>query len=136
MMNQAECEHDWIRGKGDYNIKCAFCIYYPSQENRSSCKLCLRQACASCLTANNQRWRQEVENEPDDRILSSRVRILENRINKLEAELEELKYKLENNNSIEKQENIHGITELKDQIVTVRIKKGDKIIYERYCITQ
>jgi hypothetical protein len=40
MMNQVECEHDWIRGKGDYNIKCAFCIYYPSQENRSTCSIC------------------------------------------------------------------------------------------------
>ena len=26
MMNQVDCEHDWIQGKGDYNIKCAFCI--------------------------------------------------------------------------------------------------------------
>jgi len=66
MMNQEECKHDWIRGKGDYNIKCAFCIYYPSQENRSTCKLCLRQACASCLKAKNQRWRQEIEFEPED----------------------------------------------------------------------
>ena len=98
MMNQVECEHDWVRGKGDYNIKCAFCIYYPSQDNRSTCSLCLRQACASCLKARNQVWRQEVEFEPEDRILSSRVRNLENRINKLEAELEELKYKLEKDN--------------------------------------
>jgi hypothetical protein len=32
LMNQVECEHDWIRGKGDYNIKCAYCIYCPSQD--------------------------------------------------------------------------------------------------------
>ncbi|XP_044435788.1 uncharacterized protein [Triticum aestivum] len=60
MMNQVDCEHDWIRGKGDYNIKCAFCIYYPSQENRYTCSLCLIQACNSCLKSTNQRWRQEI----------------------------------------------------------------------------
>ena len=59
--------------------------------------LCLKQACASCLKANNQGWRQEIELEPEDKVLSSRVRNLENRINKLEAELEELKYNLEHN---------------------------------------
>ena len=37
MMNQVDCKHDWIRGKGDYNIKCYFCIYYPSQDNRATC---------------------------------------------------------------------------------------------------
>ena len=37
MMNQVDCKHDWIRGKGDYNIKCSFCIYYPSQDNRATC---------------------------------------------------------------------------------------------------
>ena len=102
MMDQEECKHDWIRGKGDYNIKCAFCKYYPSQDNRSTCELCLRQACASCLKAKNQRWRQEVEFEPEDRVLSSRVRVLETRINKLEEELEELKNNLENNHNPKK----------------------------------
>uniref|UniRef100_A0ACD5URB7 Uncharacterized protein n=1 Tax=Avena sativa TaxID=4498 RepID=A0ACD5URB7_AVESA len=29
MMNQVECQHDWIRGKGDYNIKCAFLYILP-----------------------------------------------------------------------------------------------------------
>ena len=24
LMNQEDCEHDWIKGRGDYNIKCAF----------------------------------------------------------------------------------------------------------------
>jgi hypothetical protein len=42
MMNQVSCNHDWIRGKGDYNIKCIFCIYYPSQKNRVTCSLCLK----------------------------------------------------------------------------------------------
>jgi E3 ubiquitin-protein ligase DOA10 len=42
MMNQVSCNHDWIRGKGDYNIKCIFCIYYLSQENRVTCSLCLK----------------------------------------------------------------------------------------------
>ncbi|XP_024313504.1 uncharacterized protein LOC104581709 isoform X1 [Brachypodium distachyon] len=68
MMNQVHCEHDGIRGKCDYNMKCAFCIYYPSQENRSTCSLCLKQACASCLKARNQSWRQEIECEPKERI--------------------------------------------------------------------
>jgi hypothetical protein len=30
MMNEVSCNHDWIRGKGDYNIKCIFYIYCPS----------------------------------------------------------------------------------------------------------
>ena len=97
------------------------CKYYPSKDNRSTCRLCLRQACASCLNARNQKWRQEVEFEPEDRILYSRVRILENRINKLEAELEELKYNLENTH--EPQEKIPENTELKDQMVAVKDKK-------------
>jgi hypothetical protein len=37
MMNQVTCNHDWIREKGDYNIKY---IYYPSQKNRVTCSLC------------------------------------------------------------------------------------------------
>jgi uncharacterized protein YfeS len=49
MMNQVSYIHDWIRGKGDYNIKCIFCIYYPNQENRVTCNLCLKQACVECL---------------------------------------------------------------------------------------
>uniref|UniRef100_A0A453GKG5 Uncharacterized protein n=1 Tax=Aegilops tauschii subsp. strangulata TaxID=200361 RepID=A0A453GKG5_AEGTS len=133
MMNQVDCEHDWIRGKGDYNIKCAFCIYYPSQNNRFTCSLCLKQACASCLRANNQKWRQEIELEPEERILSSRVRNLENRTNKLEAELETLKHELQNSN---KQENdVAKITEMKEQMATVRDKKGDKLIQLKDAIT-
>uniref|UniRef100_A0ACD6A033 Uncharacterized protein n=1 Tax=Avena sativa TaxID=4498 RepID=A0ACD6A033_AVESA len=136
MMNQVECQHDWIRGKGDYNIKCAFCIYYPSQENRFTCSICSRQACASCLKSNNQGWRQEVEIEPEDQILSSGVRNLENRINKLEAELEELKYKLENNSgNIDQEDNTIKNTELKDQMVTVREQKGDRLIQLKDAIT-
>ena len=57
LMDQGNCDHDWIQRRGDYNIKCAFCIYYPSQENRFTCSICLKQACASCLKAGNQRWR-------------------------------------------------------------------------------
>ena len=133
MMNQVDCEHDWIRGKGDYNIKCAFCIYYPSQDNRFTCSLCLKQACASCLRANNQKWRQEIELEPEERILSSRVRNLENRINKLEAELEKLKDELEN--SKEQNDNVPKNTEMKEQMVTVRDKKGDKLIQLKDAIT-
>jgi hypothetical protein len=54
MMNQVSCNHDWNRGKGDYNIKCIFCIYYPSQKNSVTCSLCLRQACVECLKIKNQ----------------------------------------------------------------------------------
>ena len=133
MMDQEECEHDWIRGKGDYNIKCAFCKYYPSQDNRSTCNLCLRQACASCLKIKNQKWRQEVDFEPEDNILPTRVRVLENRINKLEAELEELKYNFENRQ--EPKEKPPENTELKDQMVTVMDKRGDKLIQLKDAIT-
>jgi hypothetical protein len=55
LMDQESCKHDWIKGRGDYNIKCVFCIYYPSQENRSICSKCLKQACVSCLKLNNQK---------------------------------------------------------------------------------
>src|SRR6266536_1076751 len=133
MVNQVDCEHDWIRGKGDYNIKCAFCIYYPSQDNRFTCSSCLKQACASCLRANNQKWRQEIELEPEDRILSSRVRNLENRVNKLEAELEKLKGELENSNR--QDNNVAKITEMKEQLITLRDKKGDKLIQLKDAIT-
>ena len=133
MMNQVDCEHDWIKGKGDYNIKCAFCIYYPSIDNRFTCNLCLKQACTSCLRTSNQKWRQEVEFEPEERILSSRVRNLENRINKLEAELEKLKEVLENNK--DRDDNIANSTEMKEQMVTVRDKKGDKLVQLRDAIT-
>jgi len=95
LMDQGNCDHDWIQGRGDYNIKCAFCIYYPSQENRFTCSIYLKQACASCLKAGNQRWRQEVELEAEDKLLARRVRNLENRINSLEVELEELRSKIE-----------------------------------------
>ena len=54
LMNQEDCEHDWIKGRGDYNIKCAFCIYYPSQENRFTCSICLKQTCSSYLRTNNK----------------------------------------------------------------------------------
>jgi hypothetical protein len=91
MMNQVSCNHDWIREKGDYNIKYIFCIYYPSQENRITCSLCLKQVCVQCLKTKNQNWRNEVELESDERIISHRVRTLENKLNKLEIELEELK---------------------------------------------
>jgi ribonuclease HI/predicted FMN-binding regulatory protein PaiB len=136
MMNQVDCKHDWIRGKGDYNIKCAFCIYYPSQENRSTCNICLKQACASCLKAKNQESRQELEYEPEDEILSSRVRNLENRINKLEVELEELKGKSENKGKDKAQEeNASKNTELKDQMTTVKEQKGDRLIQLKDALT-
>jgi hypothetical protein len=47
MMDQVESEHDWIRGQGNYSIKWAYCACYPSQDNRFTCSLCLRKACAS-----------------------------------------------------------------------------------------
>jgi hypothetical protein len=95
MMNQVSCNHDWIRGKGDYNIKCTFCMYYPSLKNRVTCNLCLKQACIECQKSKNQNWRREVEIESDDKILFHCIRTLENRLNKLEVVLEELKNKVE-----------------------------------------
>ena len=59
LMNQEDCEHDWIKERGDYNIICDFCIYYPSRENRFTCSICLKQACSSCLRTNNKKWRQK-----------------------------------------------------------------------------
>jgi hypothetical protein len=91
MMNQVSCNHDWIREKGDYNIKCIFCIYFSSQENRVRSSLCLKQVCIECLKSKNQNWRREVEIESDDKILFHRIRTLENRLNKLKVVLEELK---------------------------------------------
>jgi len=119
MMDQEDCKHDWIQGKGDYNIKCNFCIYYPSQENRATCGICLKQACYSCLDKNKQVIRREVELESNDRILSSRVRILENRVNNLEEELEKLKKKLDNTNNIIKNNEIGNI-ELNEQIIPLK----------------
>ena len=119
-MNQEDREHDQIKGRGDYNIKCAFCIYYPSQENRFTCSICLKQACSSCLRTNNQKWRQELELEPEDKILVSRVRNLERRINNLEAELEQLRSKIELNEVNRIKENDRGIIELKDQAIINR----------------
>jgi hypothetical protein len=87
---------------------------------------CLKQACSSCLRTNNQTWRQEVELEPEDKILVSRVRNLENRVNNLEAEIEELRSKIELNKVNKIEENDRGITELKDQMVVNR--KNDKAI--------
>ena len=111
LMNQEDYEHDWIKGRGDYNIKYAFYIYYPSQKNRFTCNICLKQACSSCLRTNNKKWRQEVDLEPEDKLLASKVRNLENRINSLEAELEELKSKVELNEANKIEENHKGLTE-------------------------
>ena len=126
LMDQEECEHDWIKGRGDYNIRCAFCIYYPSQENRFTCSVCLKQACASCLKISNQKWRQEIELESQDKILVSRVRNLENRVNNLEAELEELRSMMELKEINKKKEDASHNIELKDQM-TIN-KKDDKVI--------
>ena len=126
LINQEDCEHDCIKGRGDYNIKCAFCIFYPSQENRLICIKCLKQACASCLRTSNQKWRQEVELESEDKLLASKVRNLKNRINSLEAELEELKSKIELNEANKIEDNHRDLTELKNQAMLNR--KNDKAI--------
>jgi hypothetical protein len=55
LMDQESCNHGCIKGRGDYNIKYVFCIYYPSQENRFTRSKCLKQACISCLKINNQK---------------------------------------------------------------------------------
>ena len=127
MMNQVDCKHDWIRGKGDYNIKCSFCIYYPSQDNRSTCSVCFKQTCIECLKSKNCNWRMEVELESEEKILASRVRILENRMNKFE----ELKNKIEYNNI--KQKGV--VIENNEQMITIRDHKDDKLIQLKDAIT-
>jgi TolA-binding protein len=74
------------------------------------------------LRTNNKKWRQEVELEPEDKILASRVRNLEDRINNLEAELEELRSKIGLNEVNKIEENDRDITKLKDQTVVNRKK--------------
>ncbi|KAK8458155.1 hypothetical protein SEVIR_3G306045v4 [Setaria viridis] len=115
LMDQGDCDHDWVKGRGGYNIKCAFCIYYPIQDNRFTCSVCLKQACASSLKNTNQQWRQEIEIVPEDKILVSRIRNLENRINILEVELEDLRSKIELNTMIEG--NVSGNTKFKYQAI-------------------
>ena len=131
MMNQVDCKHDWIRGKGDYNIKCSFCIYYPSQDNRATCSVCFKQACIECLKSKNYNRRMEVELESEEKILASRVGTLENRINKFEVEFEELKNKVEYNNI--KQKGV--VIENNEQMITIRDHKGDKLIQLKDAIT-
>ena len=131
MMNQVDCKHDWIRGKGDYNIKCSFCIYYPSQDNRATCSVCFKQACIECLKSKNYNWRMEVELESEEKILASRVRTLENRMNKFEVEFEELKNKVEYNNI--KQKGV--VIENNEQMITIKDHKGDKLIQLKDAIT-
>jgi hypothetical protein len=109
MMNQVSCNHDWIRGKGDYNIKCIFCIYYPSQENRVTCNLCLKQACIACLKSKTQNW-------------SHRVRTLENRLNKLEIVLEKLKNKVEYER-LSEDKNLQNIEWQEQSIAIIENKK-------------
>jgi hypothetical protein len=126
MMNQISCNHDWNRGKGDYNIKCIFCIYYPSQENRVTCSLCLNEACIEYLKIKNQNWRKEVELELDERIVSHRARTLENRLNKLEIELEELKNKVACDR-ISEGKTLQNI-ECQEQSIAIFKNKNDNII--------
>jgi hypothetical protein len=133
MMNQVSCNHDWIREKGDYNIKCVFCIYYPCQENRVTCSLCLKQACIECLKSKNQNWRREVELEARDKILSQRVRTLENRLHKLEIVLKELKNKVEYEH-LSKDKNLQNI-ECQEQSIAIIENKRDKIIQLKDVIT-
>jgi len=131
MMNQVDCKHDWIRGKGDYNIKCSFCIYYPSQDNRATCSVYFKQACIECLKSKNYNWRIEVELESEEKILASRVRTLENKMNKFEVKFEELKNKVEYNNI--KQKGV--VIENNEQMITIRDHKGDKLIQLKDAIT-
>jgi hypothetical protein len=126
MMNRVSCNHDWIRGKGDYNIKCMFCIYYPSQENRVTCSLCLKQACVECLKTKNQNWRKEVELESDEKIISHRVRTLENRLNILEIEIKEFKNKVECDRILE-DKTLQNI-ECQEQSIAIFENDNDKII--------
>jgi len=69
------------------------------------------------LKAGNQRWRQEVELEEEDKLLTRRVRNLENRINSLEVELEELRSKIELSEVQKAEEKAGKNIELKDQTI-------------------
>ena len=88
------------------------------------------------MKSNNQRWKAETEVEPEDKMLSTRVRILENRINRLEVELEELKYKLDQDKNNDKQPNeAISNTELKEQLITIKDSKENKLIQLKDVIT-
>jgi hypothetical protein len=51
MMDQIDYKHK----KGDPNIRCVFCIYYQDPIDRTTCSLCLRQACMLCLNLQKDR---------------------------------------------------------------------------------
>ena len=52
MMEQLDYKHDKNHKRGDINIRCVYCIYYPRQ--RTMCSLCLKQACILCLEQQNK----------------------------------------------------------------------------------
>ena len=60
MIDQINCEHKWNHNKGDSNIKCVFCIYYQDPAKRATCRLCLKQACMSCLKQQNDMKNESV----------------------------------------------------------------------------
>lgn len=34
LIDESSCEHKWYQGKGDSNIECIECKFYPSLQNR------------------------------------------------------------------------------------------------------
>ena len=89
----------------------------------------MKQACTECLRAHKQGWRKEFEFEPDDKILSSRVRILENRINKLE----DLKTKIDSQ-ALEEEKIVEN-TECQEQTLAIKDSKNNKMIQLKDDIT-
>jgi hypothetical protein len=49
MIDQIDYKHKEEHKKDNLNIRCVFCIYYQDLEDRSTCSLCLKQACMLCL---------------------------------------------------------------------------------------
>lgn len=74
---------------------------------------------------------KEIELEPEERILSSRVKILENRINNLKTKIEELK----NHMNKPQEEEILENTEFKEQTIVLKDSKGAKMTQLNNAIT-
>ena len=84
MMDQINCEHKWDHKKGDSNINCVFCIYYQDPAKRATCRLCLRQACMSCLKQKSDMKRNSEAKiiYEENKVQSEKEVILEEKRNK------------------------------------------------------
>ena len=84
MMDQINYEHKWDHKKGDPNIKCVFRIYYQDPAKRATCRLCLRQACMSCLKQKSDMKRNSEAKiiYEENKVQSEKEVILEEKGNK------------------------------------------------------